>query len=97
MTADEQALVEAEAAFNRAMISNDAAKIRQCISADWVLVTPERGPIAGAAVLDAIASGTLVHDAMTKQSRLFAPSATRVSSRAVVRNGLVPRPPDTRG
>ena len=70
MTADEQALVDAEAAFNRAMITNDAAKIRQCISADWVLVTPERGPVPGAAVLDAIASGTLVHNTMTKQSRV---------------------------
>ncbi|KPL52682.1 hypothetical protein ABB55_11005 [Prosthecomicrobium hirschii] len=70
MTADEQALVDAEAAFNRAMISNDPAKIRECISADWVLVTPERGPIPGAAVLDAIAGGTLVHDTMTKQSRV---------------------------
>jgi ketosteroid isomerase-like protein len=70
MTADEQALVDAEAAFNRAMISNDPAKIRECISADWILVTPERGPIPGATVLDAIASGTLVHDTMTKQSRV---------------------------
>jgi len=70
MTADEQALVDAEAAFSRAMITNDPATIRQCISADWVLVTPERGPVAGAAVLDAIASRTLVHDSMAKQSRI---------------------------
>lgn len=70
MTADEQALVAAEEAFNRAMISNDAGRIRQCISADWVLVTPERGPVPGAAVLDAIAGGALVHDSMSKESRV---------------------------
>ena len=70
MTTEEQTLVDAEEAFNRAMITNDPASIRQCISPDWVLVTPERGPIPGMAILDAIASGTLVHDSMTKQSRL---------------------------
>ncbi|PYB73276.1 nuclear transport factor 2 family protein [Rhizobium wuzhouense] len=68
MIEDEQALVDAEAAFNRAMVTNDPAKIRRCISADWVLVTTERGPVSGTAVLDAIASGTLIHDSMTKQS-----------------------------
>lgn len=70
MTADEAALAAAEEAFNQAMISNDPARIRRCISPDWVLVTPERGPVPGAAILDAIGSGVLVHDSMTKQSLL---------------------------
>lgn len=70
MTGDEGALAAAEEAFNRAMVSNDPARIRRCISPDWVLVTPERGPVPGAAVLEAIASGLLVHDTMTKQGLL---------------------------
>jgi ketosteroid isomerase-like protein len=71
MTADEAALAAAEEAFSEAMISNDPARIRRCISPDWVLVTPERGPVPGAAVLDAIDSGVLIHDSMTKQSRVI--------------------------
>jgi ketosteroid isomerase-like protein len=35
--------------FNRAMVSNDAARIAACVSDDWVLVTPEGGPISGPA------------------------------------------------
>lgn len=70
MTRDEAALAAAEEAFSEAMISNDPARIRRCISPDWLLVTPERGPVPGAAVLDAIDSGVLVHDTMTKQGLL---------------------------
>lgn len=70
MSADEQALIEAEDAFSRAMVSNNPDKIRACISPDWVLVTPERGPVSGAAVLAAIGNGTLVHDSMSKQALL---------------------------
>lgn len=69
MSADEQALLDAEDAFNLAMISNDPVKISQCISVDWVLVTPESGPIPGAAILDAIGRRALVHDTMSKQSK----------------------------
>jgi ketosteroid isomerase-like protein len=53
--------------FNAAMVSNDVARIGRCISPDWVLVTPEKGPIGRDAILQAIASGTLSHDSMTKQ------------------------------
>jgi len=53
--------------FNEAMVSNDVQRIAQCISDDWTLVTPEKGPIKREAILQAIASGVLAHDSMTKQ------------------------------
>jgi len=53
--------------FNAAMVSNDVAQIADCITDDWVLVTPEKGPVGRAAVLAAIGSGMLAHDSMSKQ------------------------------
>jgi ketosteroid isomerase-like protein len=53
--------------FNEAMVSNDVALIAECISDDWVLVTPEKGPIGREAILQVIGSGMLAHDSMTKQ------------------------------
>nr|WP_246720253.1 nuclear transport factor 2 family protein [Rhizobium leguminosarum] len=61
-----EALEEAERAFNAAVVSNDPAQIAACITQDWVLVTPERGPIPAQAILSAIGSGVLSHDTMTK-------------------------------
>lgn len=59
-------LEAAEQAFNAAMISNDPDAIRRCITDDWVLVTPERGPASADAVLGLVTSGILIHDTMTK-------------------------------
>jgi ketosteroid isomerase-like protein len=59
-------LEAAEQDFNAAMISNDPDAIRRCITDDWVLVTPERGPVSAEAVLGLISAGTLTHDTMTK-------------------------------
>jgi uncharacterized protein (TIGR02246 family) len=53
--------------FNAAMVSNDVARIAECIGEDWVLVTPEKGPIGRDAILQAVRSGVLAHDSMTKQ------------------------------
>lgn len=53
--------------FNEAMVSNDVARISECISDDWVLVTPEKGPIGREAILHVIGSGMLAHDSMTKE------------------------------
>jgi len=53
--------------FNEAMVSNDLAQIAACISEDWVLVTPEKGPVDREAVLKAVGSGILTHDSMSKQ------------------------------
>jgi ketosteroid isomerase-like protein len=56
-----------EDAFNHAMISNDLERIAQCVTDDWVLVTPEVGPVSRAAIFDAIGSGRLTHATMTKR------------------------------
>lgn len=52
--------------FNRAMVSNDSARIAACVSDDWVLVTPEAGPISGTRILQVVETGALSHDSMTK-------------------------------
>lgn len=66
MTTEHDALVAAEHAFNLAMVSNDTEQIEDCITPDWILVTPERGPVPGSQVLNAIKTGALSHDTMTK-------------------------------
>lgn len=59
-------LEAAEQAFNAAMISKDPDSIRRCITDDWVLVTPERGPVSAETMLALISAGTLIHATMTK-------------------------------
>ncbi|MEQ1519062.1 MAG: nuclear transport factor 2 family protein [Usitatibacteraceae bacterium] len=71
MIQDEIALRAAEDAFNQAMVSNDPDKIRDCITPNWILVTPERGPVSGEEVLGAIARGVLGHYTMVKQEHLI--------------------------
>ncbi|WP_439632049.1 nuclear transport factor 2 family protein [Shinella sp.] len=71
MTPDELALEAAEDAFNRAMLTNDIDAIRKCVTPQWVLVTPEKGPVSGEAVLEAIRSGVLGHDTMSKRTHLI--------------------------
>ena len=61
-----QFLVEIEERFNRAMISNDINTITCCITHDWILVTPEAGPVPRSRILDVIGSGRLTHSSMTK-------------------------------
>jgi uncharacterized protein (TIGR02246 family) len=61
---DELAGVEEN--FNRALVSNDVARIAACVSDDWVLVTPEAGLISRTGILQAIENGVLSHDSMTK-------------------------------
>lgn len=55
-----------EERFNRAIVSNDVAEISACISDDWVLVTPEAGPVLGAKFLQAVEQGILIHNSMSK-------------------------------
>ena len=59
-------LIELEDAFNQAMVSNDVARISRCITDDWILVTPEAGPVPRSRILDVIGSGLLSHATMTK-------------------------------
>lgn len=71
-TAAIEAELEAtEAAFNAAMISNDPAAIRRCITEDWVLVTPEVGPVPAARILALIEDGTLGHHMMDKTTHVI--------------------------
>lgn len=58
--------VDIEEAFNRAMVSNDTARIGACVMDDWALVTPEVGIVSRARLLHLIESGELSHDTMTK-------------------------------
>ena len=59
-------LVTLEDAFNTAMISNDVEQISRCITDDWILVTPEAGPVPRSRILGVISSGLLTHATMTK-------------------------------
>jgi ketosteroid isomerase-like protein len=68
VTREEQQLEAAELAFNDAMVSNDPARIADCITSEWVLVTPERGPIPGRDILAIISAGILTHETMTKSA-----------------------------
>jgi ketosteroid isomerase-like protein len=61
-------LVELEAAFSAAMVSNDVGRIAACVSDDWLLVTPEAGPVPRERILDAIGSGRLTHATMSKRA-----------------------------
>jgi ketosteroid isomerase-like protein len=59
-------LADLEERFNAAMISNDVERIAACITDDWLLVTPEAGPVPRSRILDAVGSGRLTHSSMTK-------------------------------
>ena len=56
-----------EELFNQAMIANDVSAIKACTTEDWVLVTPESGPVSRDTILALISSGALSHDSMTKE------------------------------
>ena len=59
-------LMDLEARFNEAMISNDVARIAACTTEDWLLVTPEAGPVPRSRILEVVGSGRLTHATMTK-------------------------------
>lgn len=61
-----QFLAELEERFNRAMVSNDVDTITKCITDDWILITPEAGPIPRSRILDVVGSGRLTHSSMSK-------------------------------
>jgi ketosteroid isomerase-like protein len=62
-------LTAVEESFNRAMVSNDVARIAACITDEWVLVTPETGIVPRSRILGVIQTGDLSHDTMTKDVR----------------------------
>ena len=61
-----QFLMDLEDRFSAAMISNDIARISACITVDWLLVTPELGPVPRSRILEIVNSGRLTHSSMTK-------------------------------
>jgi ketosteroid isomerase-like protein len=61
-----QFLAELEERFNRAMVSNDVDTIARCITEDWLLITPEAGPVPRSRILEVVQSGRLAHSSMTK-------------------------------
>jgi ketosteroid isomerase-like protein len=61
-----QFLADLEERFNAAMVSNDVERIAECITEDWLLITPEAGPVSRARILDVVGSGRLTHSSMTK-------------------------------
>lgn len=61
-------LAELEEAFNKAMVSNDVEQISRCMTDDWILVTPESGPVPRSRIVGAIESGVLTHASMSKSS-----------------------------
>ena len=61
-----QFLVDLEHRFNAAMVSNEVERIAACITDDWLLVTPEGGPVPRSRILDVVGSGRLTHASMTK-------------------------------
>ena len=61
-----QFLIDLEERFNAAMSSNDIERIAGCITDDWLLVTPEAGPVPRSRILDVVGSGRLTHTSMSK-------------------------------
>ena len=61
-----QFLADLEERFSAAMLSNDAGLIAGCITDDWLLVTPEAGPVPRTRILDVVCSGRLTHSSMSK-------------------------------
>ncbi len=59
-------LVELEERFNRAMVSNDVEAISRCVTDDWILVTPEAGPVPRSRILAVVQAGLLTHSTMSK-------------------------------
>lgn len=58
---------EIEDRFNQAVVSNDVAKIRKCITDDWVLVDAQGGIIPQERFFNVVEQGALSHSSMTKQ------------------------------
>ncbi len=48
-----------------AIVANDPTKIAEFTQPDWILITPESGPIPLEGFLSAVASGRLTHSEMT--------------------------------
>ena len=53
--------------FNRAVVTNDIAEIKNCITSDWVLVDSQGGIIPQERFFEVLKQGVLSHSTMTKK------------------------------
>lgn len=53
--------------FNRAVVTNDIAEIKKCITSDWVLVDSQGGIIPKERFFEALKQGLLSHSEMSKE------------------------------
>lgn len=53
--------------FNRAVVTNDIAEIKKCITSDWVLVDSQGGIIPQERFFEVLKQGLLSHSTMTKR------------------------------
>lgn len=53
--------------FNRAVVTNDIAEIKKCITSDWVLVDSQGGIIPQERFFEVLKQGLLSHWAMSKE------------------------------
>lgn len=53
--------------FDRAVVTNDIAEIKKCITSDWVLVDSQGGIIPQERFFEVLKQGLLSHSAMSKE------------------------------
>lgn len=57
--------------FNRAVVTNDIAEIKKCITSDWVLVDSQGGIIPQERFFEVLKQGLLSHSAIMVSWELF--------------------------
>jgi ketosteroid isomerase-like protein len=78
-------LIDVANAWDRAMVSNDAAAIGRYMSDDWTIIGSDGGIIDKATFLGLVSSGTVTHDVMESDDfhvRVYGDAAV-VTSRGV--------------
>jgi ketosteroid isomerase-like protein len=53
--------------FNKAVVSNDVAEIKKCITSEWVLIDSQGGIIPQERFFGVLEQGLLSHSTMTKE------------------------------
>lgn len=83
MNDEERKLTELSRVWMQAIATNEVAAIEPFMSEEWVLVTPQAGPVQREQFLGSIASGALVHHDMVTVGeplvRIYGDGAVMVS------------------
>jgi ketosteroid isomerase-like protein len=79
----EQQVLQAEAAWSRALAANDVDGIDAYTADEWVIIAAEGAQTSKAAFLRAVASGDLVHDQMS-----LAPDMVRIYGETAIVSGI---------